>query len=75
MRQQLQARNIKSHTLAPAKLKVFGEDGTSQRYGTPQAPAQALEERGLLDGVRAVQEDKTLSAMTRSSHKNLGLCE
>lgn len=54
MREQL--KNTKSHVLAPAKLKVFSEDGTSQTYGTPQAAAKALEERGLLNGVRDMQE-------------------
>lgn len=56
MREQLKAKNIKSHILTPAKLKVFSEDGTLQTYGTPQAAAKALEERGVLSGVRDMQE-------------------
>lgn len=56
MREQLKAKNIKSHILAPAKLKVFSEVGTLQTYGTPQAAAKAVEERSLLNGVWDMQE-------------------
>ncbi len=42
--------------MAPAKLKVFSEDGTWQTYGSPQIAARALEEWGLLAGVRDLPE-------------------
>lgn len=48
IRDQLSDQNIKSHILAPAKLKVFSEGGTTQTYGNPKAAGKALVERGLV---------------------------
>lgn len=56
IRDQLKARNIKSHILAPAKLKVFNEDGSSQIYGNAQSAAKELLERGLLSTAPELQE-------------------
>ena len=39
--------NIKTHILAPAKLKVFNPDGTTTTYPNPTEAASDLEKRGL----------------------------
>lgn len=48
LRDQLKTKNIKSHILAPAKLKIIFEDGTAQTYQDPQAAAKDLQKRGLI---------------------------
>lgn len=50
IRKQLKDKNIKSHVLVPAKLKVFYEDGTAQIFDSLQAATNGLEERGLIVG-------------------------
>lgn len=50
IRKQLKEKNIKSHILVPAKLKVFYEDGTAQIFDNLQAAIKCLEGRGLIHG-------------------------
>lgn len=47
IRECLKAQDIKTHILAPAKLKVFNEDGTSATYSNPAEATRDLEQRGL----------------------------
>lgn len=50
-------RSIKTHILAPAKLKVFNLDGTFTTYSNPIEAATDLEKRGLYKA-RAHGKDK-----------------
>lgn len=47
IREQLKALDIKTHIVAPAKLKVFNSDGTTTTFPNPTVAAKELEKRGL----------------------------
>lgn len=47
IRKQLKDQGIKSHIVAPAKLKIFHEDDSTTTFPNPGAATQALEEKGL----------------------------
>lgn len=70
IRVQLKAKNIKSHILAPAKLKVFREDGTSQTYGNPEAATKALEELGLVPKAQVPRGSTHLDAQSMERNTN-----
>lgn len=43
---QLKTQGIKSHIVAPAKLKIFKEDGSTTTFPTADAAIKALKEKG-----------------------------
>lgn len=47
IREQLKAQDIKTHIMAPAKLKVFNSDGSITMFPNPTVAAKELEEKGL----------------------------
>lgn len=47
VRKQLQERNIKSHILFPAKLKLYLQDGKTKTFVTPREAADGLQEFGV----------------------------
>ncbi|KAL7402183.1 hypothetical protein ABVT39_010994 [Epinephelus coioides] len=50
VREQLKAQDIKTHILAPAKLKMFNKDGTTTTYPNPTTAIKELKEKGWMDG-------------------------
>lgn len=50
IRLQLKERNVKSHILPPAKLKVFNSDGSTTTFSNAAQAAKELKRKGLYDG-------------------------
>ncbi len=57
--EQLRKQQVKSHILAPAKLKVFNKDGMATIYSSAELARKDLERKGFYksDGVTETERE------------------
>lgn len=61
IREHLRQHKIKSHILAPARLKVFNADGTTTTYINAEVAKRELEQRGIDTAEEGMETERTMS--------------
>ena len=59
IREHLRQRNIKSHILAPARLKVFNTDGTTTTYINAEVAERELKQRSIYTAEEGMETQRT----------------